>query len=186
MGNTNATSASVEQEVKNVLESNEEVSNEMLASLMWDSPPEALLAALKEEDFGLSEFVWLDKKDKSESDNSHERNQKSSEGDEARARRIAEIRRRVEEEVARRRKEMAQQEEEAEKRAKRKNLADNALVLQCAHCSAPITKGVNVIAATAANGKVYCKAHSTQLLKARAYEQKAAKQQKPRHGKRAH
>jgi hypothetical protein len=36
MGNTNATSASVEQEVKNVLESNEEVSNEMLASLMWD------------------------------------------------------------------------------------------------------------------------------------------------------
>lgn len=106
------------------------------------SPPEALLAALKEEDFGLSEFVWLDKKDKSESDNSHERNQKSSEGDEARARRIAEIRRRVEEEVARRRKEMAQQEEEAEKRAKRKNLADNALVLQCAHCSAPITKGM--------------------------------------------
>jgi hypothetical protein len=106
------------------------------------SPPEALLAALKEEDFGLSEFVWLDKKDKSESDNSHERNQKSSEGDEARARRIAEIRRRVEEEVARRRKEMAQQEEEAEKKAKRKNLADNALVLQCAHCSAPITKGM--------------------------------------------
>ena len=46
--------------------------------------------------------------------------------------------------------------------------------------------GVNVIAATAANGKVYCKAHSAQLLKARAYEQKAAKQQKPRHGKRAH
>jgi hypothetical protein len=105
------------------------------------SPPEALLAALKEEDFGLSEFVWLDKKDKSESDNSHERNQNSGEGDEARARRIAEIRRRVEEEVARRRKEMAQQEEEAEKKAKRKNLADNGLVLQCAHCSAPITKG---------------------------------------------
>jgi hypothetical protein len=37
MGNTNATSAtSVEQDVKNVLEGNEEVSDEMLASLMWD------------------------------------------------------------------------------------------------------------------------------------------------------
>lgn len=47
--------------------------------------------------------------------------------------------------------------------------------------------GINVIAATAGNGKVYCKAHSTQLLKARAYEQKAAKQHKARNnGKRSH
>jgi hypothetical protein len=43
-----------------------------------------------------------------------------------------------------------------------------------------------VIAATATNGKVYCKAHSTQLLKARAEEQKAARQHKTRNGKRNH
>lgn len=174
MGNTNATSTTVEQDVKNVLEGKEEVSNEMLASLMWDryglrlfwrspanrrlrtrfiyclsfflcSPPETLLAALKEDDLGLSEFVWLDKKQNSESDKGHERIEKS-ESDEARARRIAEIRRRIEEEVARRRMEMAQQEEEAAEKArnqakKAKKSHDDALVLHCAHCSAPITKG---------------------------------------------
>jgi hypothetical protein len=100
---------------------------------------------LKEDDFGLSEFVWLDKKN--ESDNSHERTQKSEGDDETRAKRIAEIRRRVEEEVARRRMEMAQQEEEAERKsqkAKKSHNDTNGLVLHCAHCSAPITKGTRI------------------------------------------
>lgn len=99
------------------------------------SPPAALLAALKEDDLGLSDFVWLDRKEQQQAAKEAGETSRSNLDEETRAKRIAEIRRRVEEEVARRKLEMALQEERAEKERK------NALAPHCENCKSPITKG---------------------------------------------
>lgn len=113
---------------------------------MRNSPPESLLDALKKEDADLRDFVWLNRsggrqREEAPQEESCETDQPVTshlEEEEARAKHLAEVRRRVEEQVARRKSEAKK-----EKQGRAQKTTGRAPI-RCARCQVLITKGLPI------------------------------------------